>query len=80
MKRLVLGEGVRTTSIGAGIDLLLAAGLGKLLSGLLFRVSPFDPLVLTVATLVLSATALIACYFPARRATRVAPTEALRAE
>jgi hypothetical protein len=80
VKRLVLREGVRTTAIGAGIGLLLAAGLGKLLSGLLYRVSPLDPLVLTVATLVLSATALIGCYFPARRATRVAPTEALRAQ
>ena len=80
VNRLVLSEGVRTTAIGACIGLLLAVGLGKLLSGLLYRVSPFDPLVLAVATLVLSATAIVACYFPARRATRVAPTEALRAE
>jgi putative ABC transport system permease protein len=63
-----------------GIGLVLAAGIGKLLSGLLYRVSPFDPVVLTVAALVLSTTAMVACYLPARRATRVAPTEALRAE
>jgi predicted permease len=80
VRRLVLSEGVRTTAIGASIGLLLAAGLGKLLSGLLYRVSPFDPLVLILATLVLSAAALVACYFPARRATRVVPLESLRSE
>ena len=62
------------------LALLLAAGLGKLVSGLLYRVSPFDPVVLTIAAVVLSTAALLACYLPARRATRVAPTEALRAE
>ncbi len=43
VERLVMREGVRTTAIGVGIGLLLAAGIGKLLSGLLYRVSPFDP-------------------------------------
>jgi ABC-type antimicrobial peptide transport system permease subunit len=66
--------------IGLAIGLLLAAGVGKLVSGLLYRVSPFDPVILTAAALVLSTATLLACYFPARRATRVAPTEALRAE
>jgi predicted permease len=80
MKRLVMREGARTTIIGVGIGLLLAAGIGKLLSGLLYRVSPFDPVVLTLAAVVLSASAMLACYLPARRVTRVVPLEALRAE
>ena len=78
--RLVLREGARTTVLGLAIGLLLAAGLGKLVSGLLYRVSPFDPLVLATAAIVLSTTAMVACYLPARRATRVVPQEALRAE
>ena len=80
VERLVMREGVRTTAIGVAIGLLLAAGIGKLVSGLLYRVSPFDPFVLTAAAVVLSTAAMLACYLPARRATRVAPTEALRAE
>jgi putative ABC transport system permease protein len=63
-----------------GVGLLLAAGLGKLLSGLLYRVSPFDPAVMAIAAAVLSTTAMLACYLPARRATRVVPLDALRSE
>ena len=62
------------------IGLVIAVGLGKLVSGLLYRVSPFDPAVLTIAAVVLSATAMLACYLPARRATRIVPLEALRSE
>jgi macrolide transport system ATP-binding/permease protein len=80
VRQLVLREGMRTTMIGIGIGTLMAAGIGKLVSGLLYRVSPFDPLVLAIAVVVLSTASLLACYLPARRATRVAPTEALRAE
>jgi ABC-type antimicrobial peptide transport system permease subunit len=80
VQQLVLREGMRTTLIGLAIGLLMAAGIGKLVSGLLYRVSPFDPLVLTIAIVVLSTGSLLACYLPARRATRVAPTDALRAE
>ena len=80
VERLVMREGLRTTVIGLGVGLLLAAGLGKLLSGLLYRVSPFDPAVMAIAAVVLSTTAMLACYVPARRATRVVPLEALRAE
>jgi predicted permease len=80
VERLVMREGIRTTIVGVTIGLALAAGVGKLVSGLLYRVSPFDPATLTIAATVLSTAAMLACYFPARRATRVAPTEALRAE
>jgi predicted permease len=80
VRQLVLREGMRTTAIGLGIGLLMAAGIGKLVSGLLYRVSPFDPVVLAIAVLVLSTASLLACYLPARRATRVVPLEALRSE
>ena len=71
---------MRTTVVGLTIGLLLPGGLGKLVSGLLYRVSPFDPVVLMTAAVVLSTAAMLACYLPARRATRVAPVEALRSE
>ena len=80
VERLVMREGLRTTIIGLAIGLLLAAGIGKLASGLLYRVSPFDGAVMLIAAIVLSTAAMLASYLPARRATRVAPTEALRAE
>src|SRR5262249_3005928 len=80
VSRLVLGEGARTTAVGLGVGLLLAVGIGKLASSLLYRVSPFDPIVLSVAVAVLTLAALTACYVPARRATRVVPLEALRSE
>jgi putative ABC transport system permease protein len=80
VKRLMLREGLRTTVAGVTIGLLLAAGLGKLVSGLLYQVSPFDPIALASAAAVLALTALIASYIPARRATRVVPLEALRSE
>ena len=80
VERLMMREGLRTTLIGLAIGLVLAAGVGKLLSGLLYRVSPFDPLVMTLAAAALSAAAMLACFVPARRATRVVPLEALRSE
>jgi predicted permease len=78
--RLVLREGARTTVIGLSIGLLLALGLGRLMSGLLYQVSPFDLPTMTVAVGVLAAATLAAAYVPARRATRIAPIEALRTE
>ena len=80
VERLVVGEGMRTTAIGLTIGVLLAGGVGKLVSGLLYRVSPFDPAVLLIAAAVLSAAAMLASYLPARRAARVVPLDALRAE
>jgi predicted permease len=80
VERLILREGMRTALVGVAVGLLLALGVGKLVSGLLYRVSPFDPAVLAVAVVVLAVSALAASYVPARRASRVMPTEALRAE
>ena len=80
VRQLVVREGLRTTIVGLAIGTLMAAGIGKLVSGLLYRVSPFDPVVLTAAIVVLSTASLLACYLPARRATRVVPLEALRSE
>jgi predicted permease len=77
---LVLRDGVRTTLIGLGIGLALAAAIGKLVSGLLYQVSPFDPAVLSAAAAILAGAAMLACYLPARRATRIEPLEALRVE
>jgi putative ABC transport system permease protein len=77
--RLVLGEGARTTVVGVTIGLALAAGIGKLASGFLYHVSPFDPATLAAAAM-LAGSAMLACYLPARRAVRVVPLEALRSE
>jgi ABC-type antimicrobial peptide transport system permease subunit len=60
--------------------LLLSIALARFLSGQLFSVSPFDPVVYLAVAILLGATALAASFLPARRATRVDPIEALRAE
>ncbi len=78
--RLVLGQGMTLTLIGLGIGLAGSLGLGWLMRGLLFGVAATDPLVLASALLALAAVALAATWLPARRATRVEPTAALRYE
>jgi hypothetical protein len=78
--RLVLKDGARSTAIGLAIGLLLALGLGRLASGMLYRVSPLDPLSIGLSLVTLAAASLAAGYLPARRATRIAPLEALRTE
>lgn len=80
LARLVLGEGARTTTVGLAVGALMAAGIGKLASGLLYQVSPFDPVVLGLAASTLATAAMLASYVPARRATKVAPLEALRTD
>jgi predicted permease len=76
--RLVLGQGVSV--IGAGIAVGLAASLlvGRALAGVLFGVTPADPISLGGASLILVVTAAAACYLPARRASRLDPVQALR--
>lgn len=77
---LVLREGIVLTAAGLGLGLLLSVGIAQLLGSLLYEVSTLDPTVFTVALLVLAGSALLASYLPARRATRVMPTVALRYE
>ena len=77
---LILREGLRVTAVGVGVGLLLAIALDQLLAGMLYEVRGFDPSVLASAPLVLTAVALVACYLPARRASRVDPMIALRYE
>lgn len=77
---LVLRQGALQVLVAVVAGSVLALGAGRALSSLLYRVSPADPLVLSASALVLGAAALLACYVPARRATRVNPMAALRDE
>jgi predicted permease len=76
--RLVLREGMTIVSVGACLGLALAFGAGRLLSGMFYGVSATDPASVAAAALTLAATALAACYLPARLATRVDPLTSLR--
>jgi predicted permease len=77
---LVVGEGVRPAAIGLVLGLLVALSLSKVLTHMLFGVSAHDPKSMAAVGLVLIAVAALASYFPARRAARVDPVSALRAE
>ncbi|MGH9677401.1 MAG: FtsX-like permease family protein, partial [Candidatus Acidiferrum sp.] len=78
--RLVVGQGMRMTVIGVALGAGISLGLTRLLGSLLFGVRATDPLVFSAAALALLGTALVACYLPARRATRVDPIIVLRYE
>jgi len=78
--RLVFRQGLKLTMIGVALGLALSVGLARLLANLLYGVSPTDPATYMLTALLWLAVAVAACYFPARRATRVEPLIALRHE
>ena len=77
---LVLRQGLRLTLIGIGVGLAGALALSRVMSGLLYGVGATDPLTFAAIVVMLGVVALIACYIPARRATRVDPLIALKYE
>ena len=77
---MVLKDGARMTLLGIAIGTIAALALTRLMTSVLFGVSPTDPLTFTGVALSLCVIALLACYVPARRATRVNPVIALRHE
>jgi len=78
--RLVVRQGMTMTLIGLALGLIGVFGLSRVIAGLLYGVSPTDPLTFTGVSIVLLMVALLACLIPARRATRVDPIVALRSE
>jgi ABC-type antimicrobial peptide transport system permease subunit len=78
--RLVMGQGLRLTVIGLSIGLCGAFAAVRLLAPLLYGIGANDPATMSAVAVCLAAIALLACYLPARRATQVDPSVALRYE
>jgi predicted permease len=80
VSRMFVAQGMKLTIAGIAIGAAAAAGATRLLSAMLFGVSAIDPLTYLAVALALAASAALACYLPARHATRVDPARALRSE
>jgi putative ABC transport system permease protein len=78
--RLVLTQGGKLIGLGLVVGLLATLAASRAMGSMLFNTSAYDPLTLATITLVLGSVALVACFFPANRATKVNPIEALRTE
>jgi ABC-type antimicrobial peptide transport system permease subunit len=76
--RMIISEGLMLSVTGVALGLVGALWLGRAASSLLFGVTASDPLTFTTVSLLLTAVAIAACYFPARRAMNVDPIRALR--
>ena len=77
---LIMRQGAMQTGLAVAVGLLLALAVGRVLTQILYEVSPNDPFALVISSLLLAAASLLACFFPARRATKVSPMTALRTE
>ena len=78
--QLVVRQGMVLVAIGVALGLVLAFALTRVLASVLFNITPSDPLTFSLVAVTLPLVALLACYIPARRATRVDPLIALRYE
>jgi putative ABC transport system permease protein len=78
--RLMMGEGARLGAIGLGIGLVGAVGVARAMGGLLYGLSPGDPITFVVVPVTLAVVVLLATWLPARRAVRLDPVAALRSE
>ena len=77
---LVIGQGMRMALMGVVVGMVAALGLTRVMRSLLYEVQPTDPITFVGVPILLGAIALLACWLPARRATKVDPIEALRYE
>ena len=78
--RWAVGQGLRLAGVGLVVGLLAGLGLMHFVASLLFGISTHDPKIFGAVTLVLAVVTFLACYVPARRATKVNPVVALRYE